>query len=139
MDLLATYINVNVPSRMVSIEEEIELARKYVKLSNQHELEMIFRMFDENAVYHSHYVGSFKGLVTISAMMREFFAHHTDVHWEADKYSVSKKGGIEFEFVRRSSDPESGKETSGSGRERIVFNDTGFITEIEVDGFKSRS
>ena len=122
----------------MSAEEEIELARKYVNLSNRHELEMVFRMFDENAVYHSNYVGSFKGLVAISTMMREFFARHTDVRWVVDKYSVSKKGGVEFDFVRRNSDPESGKETSGRGRERIVFNDTGLIMEIEVDTFRSR-
>ncbi|AWT60974.1 MAG: hypothetical protein DF168_02199 [Candidatus Moanabacter tarae] len=121
------------------MEEEIELARKYVNLSNRHELEMVFRMFDENAVYHSNSVGSFKGLVAISTMMREFFARYKDVHWVVDKYSVSKKGGVEFGFVRRSSDPESGKATSGRGWERIVFNDTGLITEIEVDTFKSRS
>ena len=117
----------------VSCEKEIELARKYVELSNCHELESVFRMFDENAVYRSNYVGSFEGLVAISEMMRGFFFRHTDVRWEVGKYRTSQKGGVEFEFARRSSDPETGEETIGSGRERIVFNDAGLITEIEVE------
>ncbi len=118
---------------ILSARKEIQLAGKYVELSNGHDLESLFCMFDEKAIYRSNYVGAFEGLGEITEMMRSFFARYGDVRWEVREYRPSPKGGIEFEFIRHACDAETGEQTTGSGKERIVFNDAGLISEIEVE------
>jgi uncharacterized protein (TIGR02246 family) len=110
----------------------IELAREYVRLSNAHELERIFPMFAEDAVYISKIVGSFEGREAIEAMMRGFFAKIPDVRWEVAEYALSGDREVSFDFVRHFSDPETGGPAQVQGHEVIVFSEAGLIERIEV-------
>jgi hypothetical protein len=111
----------------------IRLAREYVELSNAHELERIFPMFAENAIYVSKVVGAFEGRDAIAAMMRGFFQRMSDVRWEVPAYAVSCERTVGFEFTRHFTDPEAGEASSVRGREIIEFDPDGRILRIEVE------
>ncbi|MEM8884496.1 MAG: nuclear transport factor 2 family protein [Planctomycetota bacterium] len=110
----------------------IELARTYLELSNAHDLEAIFAMFSDDAVYESRNVGAHEGRAAIESMMRAFFAARPDIYWEVAEYRPIDGGGVEFEFLARHADPDSGEWTERRGRERLYFDDDGRLTRVEV-------
>lgn len=100
-------------------------ARKYVRLSNKHDLASIEPMFRPDATYASANVGRHEGRERIVSMMREFFSQNPDVHWEVEEFRPID-GGVEFDFVMTA----SGREKPGV--ERVLFDNHGLIRHVEV-------
>lgn len=113
-------------------ESYVDLARLYVERSNQHDLDLILPMFDENGSYHSAYVGTFEGRDSIGEMMRGFFKRFPDVTWEASEYQSRPDSSVEFEFVMHATNRETGERIERYGFERILFAGSGLITRLEV-------
>ena len=105
-------------------------ARRYVELSNEHNLNMISSMFDSDLRYHSSQFGEFSGKETVMHMMKDFFTRFPDVHWEVDKYEEIEPSIVEFEFLMKGSDQEEGKQVERRGRECISFGESGLIVEV---------
>ena len=97
-------------------------AKRYIELSNAHDLDAIEAMFSEDATYRSSNVGEYQGRGKIMAMMRKFFALRPDISWQIDELREIE-GGIEFDF----------RTCDGQGTERVYFDDAGLIRRIEVD------
>lgn len=110
----------------------IELARKYVTLSNNHELDLIKPLFVADATYYSEFFGEYRGSVAIHEMMLRFFSRFPDAHWEAPGYREIEDNGVEFAFKMTGSDAESGEKTERHGLERIYFTAEGLIRHIAV-------
>lgn len=113
-------------------EESVNLARKYVELSNEHDLEAIYSMFEEDATYSSSNVGLYQGKAAITEMMGGFFGRFYDVRWEVADYRLTDTGGVEFGFVRRATEERGGEPKEGSGVECIYFSSRGLISRVEV-------
>ena len=112
--------------------EQIELAKAYVALSNAHRLEFILPMFADKAVYHSSYVGEFKGRSAIGEMMADFFSRFPDVHWNVLEYRCSREKVVGFEFVMTATESRTGDRLERQGLEEIEFTDEGLISRLEV-------
>ncbi len=108
------------------------LARVYVERSSTQDLAAILPMLDADAEYRSTRVGNHRGRETIGAMMGGFFAGYPDVAWRVARYEVVGPDAIEFDFVMRATDAETGEKIERPGRERIVFTDAGLIRVIVV-------
>ena len=102
-------------------------ARRYVELSNAHDLDAIEAMFHEDATYQSANVGEHEGREAILVMMRAFFAHNPNIRWDVDAYREIDDGGVEFDFTARAGGGER------RGTERIYFDDAGRIRRVEVE------
>jgi len=100
-------------------------ARKYVRLSNKHDLESIEPMFLPDATYVSAAVGRHEGRDAIMSMMRGFFIEHPDVVWEVEEFRTIDSG-VEFDFVMRMGGTEN------PGVERLIFDNHGIIRHVEV-------
>lgn len=111
--------------------DALKLANRYVELSNMHDLESIFLMFRDDAVYHSTNVGEFKGINDIREMMSEFFARFADVYWQVASYEKLDERTVSFDFTRHFS--ENGDKKEKMGRETIFFDEVGFITKVSVE------
>ena len=112
--------------------ELVELTRAYVALSNAHQLQFVFPMFDENATYLSAYVGEFKGREEITLMMTDFFIRYSDVHWFVEEYQFLGNGTVGFNFIMTATDPQGRKPVNRSAFETIKFNQQGYIEFLEV-------
>lgn len=110
----------------------IERARKYVRLSNDHDLSGIKGLFADDATYHSEYFGTYQGSDAIHVMMTSFFARFPDAHWEITEYRNNKQNGAEFTFVMTGTDISTGEPVRRHGLERIYFTSTGLIQHIAV-------
>ncbi|WP_090717250.1 nuclear transport factor 2 family protein [Nitrosomonas sp. Nm166] len=113
--------------------ELIELAKHYVTLSNEHNLQRIKFLFVDDATYHSAYFGEFQGRAAILVMMADFFTRFPDAHWEVMEYHCIEGDGVEFAFVMTGIDASSGERVKRHGLERIYFNSDGKIKDITVD------
>ena len=113
-------------------ERSIQLAKRYVNLSNTHDLDRVFAMFATDASYSSRSVGSFEGLREIKTMMRGFFERFPDVFWEVPVYRSPSARMVVFEFIRCTTDLESGEQVRVEGVEKIEFTKDGLIRRIEV-------
>lgn len=108
------------------------LARSYVELSNGHDLDGVLALFDEFAVYRSDLVGVFRGKREIGEMMGSFFDLHPDVAWEIGEFEPGPGGSIEFDFVMRTTDSETGAPIVRQGSERLSFTEGGLIRQVSV-------
>jgi hypothetical protein len=116
----------------VEFQQMKALARSYVELSNAHQLEAILALFDEFAVYRSDLVGVFRGKKEIAEMMGSFFELHSDVAWEIGDFEPGPGGSIEFDFVMRTTDADTGAPLVRQGSERLSFTDAGLIRQVSV-------
>ncbi|MBA2484310.1 MAG: nuclear transport factor 2 family protein [Nitrosomonas sp.] len=110
----------------------IELAKTYVTLSNQHNLELIAQMFAGDTTYHSSYFGEFKGCVAIHEMMVSFFSRFSDAYWDVESYRLIGDRSVEFAFVMTGTDAVSGEHVQRHGVEQIHFAPDGLISRIAV-------
>ena len=110
----------------------IELARNYVTLSNDHNLQFIQPLFANDATYHSAYFGEYKGSTAIHTMMTSFFTRFSDAYWEVAEYRYIEDNGVEFAFVMTGMDASSGERVKRQGLERIYFTPDGLIKHIAV-------
>ena len=108
------------------------LARKYVELSNQHDLNAILPMFDDNATYSSSQAGRFSGKEAIGKMMGQFFAIFPDVSWKVTSYRTVENRSIEFSFLMHTTNKQTGEPINREGIERIIFTLDNLISHIEV-------
>ena len=112
--------------------EQIALARAYVALSNAHRVDLILATLADTVTYLSANVGRFEGGDAIGAMMAGFFARFPDVGWVVGEYRHAGDGTVEFDFVMKATDAESGESIERKGLETIAFSDDGFISRIDV-------
>ena len=108
------------------------LARKYVELSNQHDLNAILPMFDDNATYSSSQAGRFSGKEAIGEMMGQFFSIFPDVSWKVTSYRTVKTRNIEFSFLMHATNEQTGEPITREGIECIIFTFDNLISHIEV-------
>ena len=113
--------------------DHVDLARRYVELSNAHDLDRVFPMFDNSASYHSSQYGKFTGKQSIKEMMQEFFSGYPDVHWTVGAYTLETDESVSFFFLMHATRAETGDRIERQGKERICFGKDGLITHIEVD------
>lgn len=113
-------------------EEQIELARAYVALSNAHVLRLIEPMLSMDAVYTSANVGEFVGRADICAMMEGFFSRFPDVHWRTSKFRNTTANTVQFNFVMTGTDASTGAPMERTSREAVTVSATGEITRVEV-------
>jgi ketosteroid isomerase-like protein len=111
--------------------DAVEIARRYVDLSNRHDVEAIGGLLADDAVYRSGRVGSYRGRDDILGMMRRFFRHYPDVRWEVEEYSLDPDGAVRFAY-RISGGATTGETLNGGGAETIRLSKEGRIVEIEV-------
>lgn len=110
----------------------IELAKQYVAMSNEHNLQRIKSLFIDDATYHSAYFGEYQGRTAIGVMMAGFFTRFPDAHWEVMEYHCIENNGVEFAFVMTGIDTSSGERVKRHGLERIYFTSDGEIKKIAV-------
>lgn len=110
----------------------LEWAKRYVALSNDHNLPLIKPLFADDATYHSAYFGEYKGSDTIHTMMTGFFNRFSDAHWEVAEYRGIENNGVEFTFIMTGVDASSGEQVQRRGLERIYFTSNGLIRHIAV-------
>jgi predicted ester cyclase len=110
-----------------------ELAQQYVDLSNQHGLDQVFPLFEDQATYSSSQFGAFEGIDAIKDMMTGFFTKFPDVHWDVETYTPETDDTVVFDFIMKATDLETGNKVTRQGRERIRFSDTSLIIHIEVE------
>jgi hypothetical protein len=76
---------------MSTSDEKIAVARRYQSLSNEHNLEEIFNLFEQDAQYESQTLTSgetkkFNGLDQIKEMMLKYYNETVpDVNWITEK------------------------------------------------------
>ncbi|PSJ18315.1 nuclear transport factor 2 family protein [Nitrosomonas supralitoralis] len=116
----------------MAIKQFIELTRKYVKLSNDHDLARIKCLFASDATYHSDYFGTYRGANAIHTMMTSFFARFPDAHWAVLEYRNIEQNGVEFAFTMTSTDISTSEPVTRFGLERIYFTSDGLIRNITV-------
>jgi hypothetical protein len=109
-----------------------EPARRYVELSNRHDLAGIGEMLAADATYESPRVGTYAGRDAILGMMREFFARFPDVRWEAGEFVEEPGRWIRFGYTMRATDTESGERFESRGVERIRVSADGRIEHVAV-------
>ena len=112
--------------------EYLELAKAYVALSNAHQLDLVFSMFDESAQYQSSTVGEYYGKSAIEAMMVGFFTQFNDVYWLVADYRYIDNQRVEFDFLMTATDAEKQEIIERRGVETIEFNTDGQINTIQV-------
>lgn len=127
---------------MSTSDEKIAVARRYLTLSNEHNLEAIFNLFEQDAQYESQALSSgeskkFNGLDQIKEMMSKYFNETVpDVEWTVEKdFTIDSTLGtnhdaIVFDFRRHSKVNEQMNDKRG--REWIYVNQQGKIYYIKV-------
>lgn len=117
----------------MSETNNVASTQRYVALSNGHDLEAIFCLFDHTATYHSSQFGSFMGREAIEEMMGGFFSRFPDVFWTVEEYAQEPDSSVSFEFMMRATSAETGETVERRGIERIYFGQDELITHVEVD------
>jgi ketosteroid isomerase-like protein len=113
-------------------DAHIDLAKDYVAQSNTHDLSRILRMFHDTATYTSPHVGQFSGREEIGEMMKKFFDAYPDVEWEVAEYHKIGDAIVEFEFLMRATEAETGDRIERDGIERIEFTEPGLISHVAI-------
>ncbi len=108
------------------------LARRYVELSNRHDLAALAALFASDARYRSSSVGSFEGRPAILEMMQAFFAKFPDVHWQVDDYRRHGDDSVVFSFAMTATEQASGTGIRREGIETIAFAPDGRVRDVEV-------
>ena len=119
------------PDRMTQLSDQeiIDGARRYVDLSNDHDIDAISAILDTEATYASNRVGSYAGQVAILEMMTVFFADFPDVRWRTSEITVDEDGAAAFGFVMTA----TGEQIELRGQERIRFTVRSLIAHVEVE------
>lgn len=127
---------------MSTSDDKLAVARRYLTLSNEHNLQGIFDLFDQDALYESQTLTSgeskkFHGLDQIKEMMSKYFNETVpDVKWEVEKdFTIDSTFGKDndaavFDFRRYSKVNEQMNDKRG--REWICVNEQGKIYYIKV-------
>jgi len=113
-------------------QEEIELIKTYLDLSNRHKIDLILPLFDEDVKYQSSSVGEFNGKKAVGGMMQNFFSRYPDVHWEVETFQQAGKHTISFNFVMTATELDSNSIFERAGFEQIELSDEGLIVCVEV-------
>lgn len=113
-------------------DEQIELAKAYVALSNAHVLRLVRPLFSAQAVYVSANVGEFVGEEAIHSMMVGFFSTFPDVHWQTSNFRNTSDVTVQFDFVMTGTDHRTGETMQRESSEALTFSADGAITRIEV-------
>ncbi|MFK8069064.1 MAG: nuclear transport factor 2 family protein [Gammaproteobacteria bacterium] len=113
-------------------QEQIELAKAYVALSNTHKINLILPLLSEDIFYSSTSVGEFIGKNAVEEMMNGFFTRFPDVHWEVNDYQYSEDRIVSFDFVMAAKNIETDEQIERKGLENIIFSDEGMIKKIKV-------
>lgn len=113
-------------------EQYIERAKQYLRLSNEHQLEAIFEMFDPKASYKSGNVGAHEGLDAIKAMMKRFFSSFSHLEWMVEDYKFVEPRSVAFDFKRVCCEHGEADLLTKFGHERLDFSANGQIVHIEV-------
>jgi len=115
------------------METPESLARRYVELSNEGDLERVWEMFHSKADYVSSQVGTFRGIDAIREMMGAFFTKYESPYWDVDRYERLGDESACFGF-RMSARVGGGEVVHRRGVETIRFDlETGKIVRIEVE------
>ena len=119
------------PDRMTQLSDQeiIDGARRYVDLSNDHDIDAISAILDTEATYASNRVGSYAGQVAILEMMTVFFADFPNVRWRTSEITVDEDGAAAFGFVMTA----TGEQIELRGQERIRFTVRSLIAHVEVE------
>ena len=127
---------------MSTSDEKIAVARRYLTLSNEHNLEEIFNLFEQDAQYESQTLSSgeskkFNGLHQIKEMMTKYFNETVpDVVWVIEKdFTIDStlekdNDAVVFDFRRHSKVNEQMNDKPG--REWVCVNQQGKIYYIKV-------
>ena len=123
------------PDRMTQLSDQeiIDGARRYVDLSNDHDIDAISAILDTEATYASNRVGSYAGQVAILEMMTVFFADFPDVRWRTSEIPVDEDGAAAFGFVMTATNAATGEQIELRGQERIRFTVRSLIAHVEVE------
>ena len=112
----------------------LRLTKRYLYLSNQHDLPAVFAMFAQTATYSSVGVGSHAGRVAIESMMSKFFAERRDIRWEcADTSFVVQDRSVSFDFLATHTDAATGAVVRRTGHETLRFNEADEIEHVQVE------
>jgi len=105
----------------------VGVAKEYVRLSNEHELDRVFEMFHPQAHYESTALNaSFEGIEQIREMMTQFFAKFGDVHWkvigdyEVEKSETTNTGTYRDDTASSSSTNPTINQSSSNDYDRSV-------------------
>jgi hypothetical protein len=109
-----------------------DLARRYVKLSNESRIDAALAMFADDAHYESSQAGTHVGRDAIAAMMRGFFTRFPSPHWEVARYDTVDDLTAEFAFTMTAA-TSTGETIIRRGIERISFDLDGRIRSVVVD------
>jgi len=110
----------------------ISLARRYVNLSNKHDLTATISLFSDDAIYHSVFVGKLYGKAAILEMMGHYFSDVPDVHWQTSNYQQLQPLIVRFNFKMSGISKKTGKLISRSDIEEIGFDSQGLIESVKV-------
>ena len=91
----------------------------YFDLSNNRDLEKVFKLFALDATYSSDNTGLYFGISDIRDMMQKFFDHYPELHWEIHSIQETTPQIIELDFTLRGTDTR-GEKIIRPGIERIV-------------------
>jgi len=116
----------------MNAQNNIELAKRYVELSNKHDLRHMETLFLGEATYSSDFLGEFGSSVAIREMMQKFFTRYPDAHWDVSDYHSIDNDGVEFDFLMTATDAAADELVQRHGRESIYFEHDGLISRIVV-------
>ena len=91
----------------------------YFDLSNNRDMEKVFKLFALDATYSSDNTGLYFGISDIRDMMQKFFDHYPELHWEIHSIQETTPQIIELDFTLRGTDTR-GDKIVRPGIERIV-------------------
>ena len=91
----------------------------YFDLSNNRDLEKVFKLFALDATYSSDNTGLYFGISDIRDMMQNFFDRYPELHWEIHSIQETTPQIIELDFTLRGTDTR-GEKIIRPGIERIV-------------------
>ena len=102
----------------------------YFDLSNNRDLEKVFKLFALEATYSSDNTGLHFGISDIRDMMQNFFDNYPKLHWEIHSIQETTSQIVELNFTLRGTDTQ-GEKIIRPGIERIVVVDE-HLRHIEV-------
>ncbi len=114
------------------MSDPVDLAKTYVALSNAHDLDAIFATFSPDIDYRTSQYGTFLGAAAVEEMMRGFFEHFPDAHWDADEWDRIDDVTARFSFRMTGTNAETGERVDRAGVETIGFDAQGRIDRVRV-------
>ena len=116
--------------RKDNIMSPIATVQHYFDLSNNRNLEKVFKLFALEATYSSDNTGLYFGISDIRDMMQNFFDNYPKLHWEIHSIQETTSQIVELNFTLRGTDTQ-GEKIIRPGIERIVVVDE-HLRHIEV-------